>query len=55
MPAWQALDYYTAQKAYELVFGYQSDPLFASTRINYKALVVSTLYGWDWTSIQLAK
>jgi peptide/nickel transport system substrate-binding protein len=55
VPAWQALDYYTAQKAYELVFGYQSDPLFASTRINYKALVDQATYGWDWTSIQLSK
>ncbi len=52
---WQALDYYTAQKAYELVYGYQTWPKFVSTHINYKALVVSTLYGWDWTSFQLAK
>jgi peptide/nickel transport system substrate-binding protein len=52
---WQALDYYVAQKAYDLVYGYQTWPRFASTRINYKALVVSTLYGWDWTSIQLNK
>ena len=52
---WQALDYYTAQKAYEVVYGYQTWPKFTSTRINYKALVISTLYGWDWDSIQLAK
>ncbi len=52
---WQALDYYVAQQAYDLVYGYQTWPKFASTRINYKALVVSTLYGWDWTSIQLNK
>jgi peptide/nickel transport system substrate-binding protein len=52
---WQALDYYTAQKAYEIVMGYQNDPLFASTRINYKALVDQATYGWDWTSIQLNK
>ena len=30
-------------------------PKFASTRINYKALVVQPTYGWDWTSIKLAK
>jgi peptide/nickel transport system substrate-binding protein len=52
---WQALDYYVAQKAYELVYGYQTWPKFASTRINYKALVIQPTYGWDWTSIQLAK
>ena len=50
---WQKLDYYTAQKAYELVFGYLTWPKFVSTRINFKALVVQPSYGWDWTSIKL--
>jgi peptide/nickel transport system substrate-binding protein len=50
---WQALDQYTAQKAYVAVFGYQTFPFFASDRINYGALVRSPLYGWDWTSFQL--
>ena len=52
---WQALDYYTAQKAYELVYGYQTWPKFASTHVNYKALVIQLTYGWDWTSFQPAK
>ncbi len=52
---WQALDYYTAQKAYALVLGYPVDPVFASQRLDYRALVVQPSYGWDWTSIQLNK
>jgi peptide/nickel transport system substrate-binding protein len=52
---WQKLDEYTAKKAYELVYGYQTDPMFASTRVNFKALVYEPSYGWDWTSIHLAK
>jgi peptide/nickel transport system substrate-binding protein len=50
---WQAVDRYTAQKAYMGVFGYQTFPKFASNRINYGAIVFSPLYGWDWTSFQL--
>ena len=50
---WQQLDYYTAQKGYELVFGYQTWPKFASSRINYADLVIQPSYGWDWTSIKL--
>jgi peptide/nickel transport system substrate-binding protein len=50
---WQALDQYTAQKAYLAVFGYQTFPFFASNRINYGAIIRSPLYGWDWTSFQL--
>ena len=49
-----ALDEYTAKKAYELVFGYQTDPEFASTKLNFKALVYEPSYGWDWTSIKPA-
>lgn len=51
---WAALDYYVAQKAYEVVYGYPVDPKFASTKIDYKKLVVQPSYGWDWTSIQTA-
>ena len=50
---WQALDYYTAQKAYEVVFGYQTWPKFTSNRVNYGALLIQPSYGWDWTSITL--
>ena len=49
---WQQLDYYVAQKAYELVYGYPTDPEFASTRVNFKKLIVQPTYGWDWTSFQ---
>jgi ABC-type oligopeptide transport system substrate-binding subunit len=34
---WQALDYYTAQKAYALVLGYPVAPVFASNRLDYHA------------------
>jgi peptide/nickel transport system substrate-binding protein len=51
---WANLDYYAAQKAYEVVFGYPVDPTFVSTKIDFKALKVQPSYGWDWTSIQPA-
>ena len=50
---WTALDEYTAKKAYDIVYGYQTWPEFASTRVNFKALDVQLSYGWDWTSIKL--
>jgi peptide/nickel transport system substrate-binding protein len=50
---WQALDKYVAQKAYVAVFGYQTFPFFASTRVNYGATVFQPEYGWDWTSFSL--
>jgi peptide/nickel transport system substrate-binding protein len=50
---WQALDAYTAKKAYVAVFGYQTFPKFTSARINYGALVFHPVYGWDFTSFQL--
>jgi peptide/nickel transport system substrate-binding protein len=50
---WQALDEYTAKKAYAAVFGYQTFPKFMSTRMNYSAAVFHSVYGWDFTSFQL--
>ena len=50
---WQALDEYTAKKAYLAVFGYQTFPEFTSDRIDYGALVFQPEYGWDWTSFAL--
>jgi peptide/nickel transport system substrate-binding protein len=49
---WQALDTYTAQKAYIGMFGYQTFPAFTSNRIaqNY---VFHNVYGWDWSSFTL--
>jgi peptide/nickel transport system substrate-binding protein len=50
---WMALDEYTAKKAYDIVFGYQTWPEFTSTRIDFSKLIVQPSYGWDWTSIHL--
>ena len=50
---WTALDEYTAAKAYDIVFGYQTWPEFVSTRIDFAKLIVQPSYGWDWTSIHL--
>jgi peptide/nickel transport system substrate-binding protein len=52
---WQALDEYVAKKAYEVVFGYQQWPKFASSRVDFAALDFIPLYGIDWSSIQLDK
>jgi peptide/nickel transport system substrate-binding protein len=46
---WQALDEYTAKKAYVAVFGYQKFPKFTSSRINYGAALFNSIYGWDFT------
>ena len=50
---WQALDEYVAKKAYVAVFGYEKFPFFASSRMNYPALQMNPIYGWDLTSFAL--
>jgi peptide/nickel transport system substrate-binding protein len=50
---WQALDQYTAQKAYMVVFGYDEVPKFFSNRINFGAAIFHPVYGNDWSSLQL--
>ncbi|HEY1510751.1 MAG TPA: ABC transporter substrate-binding protein [Solirubrobacteraceae bacterium] len=50
---WQALDTYTAQKAYIGVFGYQTFPGFMSDRMDFSGAIYSPLYGWDWSSLKL--
>ncbi len=50
---WEAVDEYTAKKAYVAVFGYQTFPKFTSARINYGAAIFHPVYGWDWSSFQL--
>jgi peptide/nickel transport system substrate-binding protein len=50
---WQALDQYTAQKAYVLVFGYDEVPKFFSTKLNFGAAVFHPVYGNDWSTLQL--
>jgi peptide/nickel transport system substrate-binding protein len=50
---WQALDQYTAQKAYMAVFGYDEVPKFFSDKINFTAAIFHPVYGNDWSSLQL--
>jgi peptide/nickel transport system substrate-binding protein len=50
---WEALDTYVAQKAYVAVFGYQTFPKFMSERMNYSSALFNSIYGWDFTSLQL--
>jgi peptide/nickel transport system substrate-binding protein len=50
---WEKLDEYVAKKAYVGVFGYQKFPFFTSERINYSALVMQPIYGWDLSSFEL--
>jgi peptide/nickel transport system substrate-binding protein len=50
---WQALDTYTAQKAYIAAFGQEQQPMFYSNRINFGTAVFHPLYGNDFSSIEL--
>src|SRR5438876_1129626 len=50
---WQALDEYTAKKAYAGVFGYASFPKLASNRLDYGAAVLHGVFGWDWLTFKL--
>jgi peptide/nickel transport system substrate-binding protein len=50
---WQALDQYTAQKAYMAVFGYDEAPKFFSDRIDFGVAVFHPVYGNDWSTLQL--
>lgn len=50
---WQALDEYTARKAYVAVFGYDQAPKFTSSKVDFSALVFHPVYGNDWSSLQL--
>ena len=50
---WQALDEYTAKKAYVVAFGYDEVPKFFSDRIDFKAAIFHPVYGNDWSSLQL--
>jgi len=50
---WQALDQYTAQKAYVAVFGYDEAPKFFSSKVDFGAAVFHPVYGNDWSTLQL--
>lgn len=53
VPFWHLLEGYLASKAYVAVFGYQTVPEFVSDRIDYTAIVVDPVVGFDWSSFQL--
>jgi peptide/nickel transport system substrate-binding protein len=50
---WQALDEYTAKKAYVATFGYDVVPKFFSNKINFAKAIFHPVYGNDWSSLQL--
>ncbi len=50
---WQALDTYTAQKAYIAAFGQELQPMFYSDRIDFGSAIFHPLYGTDFSSISL--
>jgi peptide/nickel transport system substrate-binding protein len=50
---WQQLDEYTAKQGYAAVFGYQADPKFYSTKINFGDTVFHPVYGTDLSGIKL--
>jgi peptide/nickel transport system substrate-binding protein len=50
---WQALDEYTAKKAYVAVYGYAAFPKLTSNRLDFNAAVLHTVFGWDWLTFKL--
>jgi peptide/nickel transport system substrate-binding protein len=50
---WQALDTYTAQKAYVAVYGYNLSPQFFSTKLDFGSAIFHPVYFSDWTSWKL--
>jgi peptide/nickel transport system substrate-binding protein len=50
---WQALEQYTAKKAYAAVYGQDQKPQFYSNRIDFSKAVFHSLFGTDFTSLQL--
>jgi peptide/nickel transport system substrate-binding protein len=50
---WEALDEYTARRAYMAVFGYDEVPKFTSARVDFGAIVFHPVYGTDWSSLRL--
>ncbi|MGB2710721.1 MAG: ABC transporter substrate-binding protein [Conexibacter sp.] len=50
---WAALDEYTAEKAYVVVYGEESMPKFFSNRLDFDAAIFHPTYLNDWTSFKL--
>jgi peptide/nickel transport system substrate-binding protein len=50
---WQALDEYLSKKAYIAAFGQQQVPKFFSNKLNFGAAVFHSLYGNDWSTLEL--
>lgn len=50
---WSALDQYTGERAYVVVYGEESMPKFFSDRLDFDAAIFHPTYLNDWTSLQL--
>jgi hypothetical protein len=50
---WQAVDEYTAKKAYVVVYGSEQVPKFMSNRIDFGSAVVQPTFLNDWSTWQL--
>jgi peptide/nickel transport system substrate-binding protein len=50
---WHGLERYVADRAYLAVFGYQTAPVFASDRLDFRFIRLSPVAGLDWSSFRL--
>jgi peptide/nickel transport system substrate-binding protein len=50
---WEDLDRYTAQKAYQVVYGSEQVPQFYGSRLDFKSAIFHPLYWNDWSSVRL--
>jgi peptide/nickel transport system substrate-binding protein len=50
---WEDLDRYTAQKAYQVVYGSEQVPQFFSSKLDFQSAIFHPLYFNDWSSWQL--
>lgn len=50
---WQQLDSYVARQAYVVVLGYPKYPFLVSTRIKQTPAMISPIYGWDLSEVQV--
>jgi hypothetical protein len=50
---WGALELYMARQAYVAIIGYRTVPELVSSRIDFHALILSPVAGYDWSSIRL--
>jgi peptide/nickel transport system substrate-binding protein len=50
---WTELDQYTAEKAYQVVYGSEQVPQFYGSRLNFDSAVFHPVYWNDWSTVQL--